>query len=291
MESAGYISDQEAEAADAAPLGVQRQRLLRAPPRAVRLRLRQERADQTLRPRGRRAGGLKVYTSIDLKLQEAARAGDRANLSLRPIAPPRRSPPSTRPTATSSRWPPPRPTAQTVFNYAAQSHRQPGSIFKVTVLMAALREGIDPDSTYYASKTAGAGWLPRLSDLRGRRPTATPTRQHEPHARDARVRQHGLRAAVADVDAGGGAPGGLRHGHHARSSTPTTPRRSAASRYGVSPLEMANAFATSRDGGCRNTATAITKVVHRGRPRRPARQDQAQADVHRRRGRARRSRR
>jgi penicillin-binding protein 1A len=33
-------------------------------------------------------------------------------------------------------------------------------------------------------------------------------------------------------------------------------------RYGVSPLEMANAFATVSSGGWRNTATALTKVIH-----------------------------
>ena len=32
-------------------------------------------------------------------------------------------------------------------------------------------------------------------------------------------------------------------------------------KYGVSPLEMADAYATIADGGWRNTPTAITKVV------------------------------
>ena len=32
------------------------------------------------------------------------------------------------------------------FNLAAQGHRQPGSTFKVMVLMAALRRGVDPET-------------------------------------------------------------------------------------------------------------------------------------------------
>ena len=42
--------------------------------------------------------------------------------------------------------------ADRTFNLAAQGHRQPGSAFKTMVLTAAIRQGIDPDSTYYTSK-------------------------------------------------------------------------------------------------------------------------------------------
>ena len=35
------------------------------------------------------------------------------------------------------------------FNYAWQAHRQPGSSFKTFVLTTAIKQGIDPDSTYY----------------------------------------------------------------------------------------------------------------------------------------------
>ncbi len=38
------------------------------------------------------------------------------------------------------------------FNLAAQGRRQPGSTFKTFVLTAAIKQGIDPYSTYYASK-------------------------------------------------------------------------------------------------------------------------------------------
>ena len=38
------------------------------------------------------------------------------------------------------------------FNLAAQGHRQPGSTFKTFVLTTAIKQGIDPYSTYYVSK-------------------------------------------------------------------------------------------------------------------------------------------
>ena len=38
------------------------------------------------------------------------------------------------------------------FNLAAQGHRQPGSTFKTFVLTTAIKQGIDPYSTYYTSK-------------------------------------------------------------------------------------------------------------------------------------------
>ena len=47
-----------------------------------------------------------------------------------------------------------------MFNYATQGHRQPGSTFKVIDLMAAVRMGIDPNTTYYTSRHLTPGWLP-----------------------------------------------------------------------------------------------------------------------------------
>ena len=38
------------------------------------------------------------------------------------------------------------------YNLAAQGRRQPGSTFKVMVLMTALRKGMNPASTTYTSK-------------------------------------------------------------------------------------------------------------------------------------------
>jgi penicillin-binding protein 1A len=97
-----------------------------------------------------REGGLKVYTTIDPRLQR------NANKAINDILPYRTDPAaaivSVEPgtgairamTAIVRK-------AKNEFNLAAQSARQPGSTFKTFVLASAIEKGIDPDSTYYTS--------------------------------------------------------------------------------------------------------------------------------------------
>jgi penicillin-binding protein 1A len=98
-----------------------------------------------------RRGGLRIHTTIDPKMQDEARdainqyyadpagpssaivAVDPANGKIRAMA-------------SSGTY------GERRFNLAAQGHRQPGSAFKTFVLTAAIRKGIDPDSTTYTSK-------------------------------------------------------------------------------------------------------------------------------------------
>jgi penicillin-binding protein 1A len=97
-----------------------------------------------------RQGGLKVYTTIDPRLQRLA------NKAIREILPYKTDPaaaivsvePGTgaiRAMTTVVR------SAGNQFNLAAQSARQAGSTFKTLVLASAIERGIDPDSTYYTS--------------------------------------------------------------------------------------------------------------------------------------------
>ncbi len=98
-----------------------------------------------------RRGGLKVHTTIDPKTQDLAR--DAINSYYGDPAGPGSAIVSIDPTngkikamASSGTYKDRR------FNIAAQGQRQPGSAFKTMVLTAAVRQGIDPDSTYYTSK-------------------------------------------------------------------------------------------------------------------------------------------
>ena len=98
-----------------------------------------------------RRGGLKIFTTIDPVMQESARAainayyGDPAGPASAIVAiDPRTG--KIRAMASSGSY------DDRNFNLAAQGHRQPGSAFKTMVLTAAVRKGVDPDSTTYTSK-------------------------------------------------------------------------------------------------------------------------------------------
>jgi penicillin-binding protein 1A len=105
-----------------------------------------------------REGGLKVYTTIDPRLQRLA------NKAMRDILPYRSDPasaivsvePGTGAIRAMTAWIPNndknlQPRTRNQFNLAAQSSRQAGSTFKTFVLASAIEQGIDPDHTYYTS--------------------------------------------------------------------------------------------------------------------------------------------
>src|SRR4051794_7310637 len=97
-----------------------------------------------------RQGGLSVTTTIDLKLQQAARRAIAGRLAgVGPSAAIVSIDPKTgyiRAMASSASY------KDAKFNLAAQGHRQPGSTFKVMALMTDVRKGISPESTTYVSK-------------------------------------------------------------------------------------------------------------------------------------------
>jgi penicillin-binding protein 1A len=273
MVDAGYISQSEADAAATAPLGVHRSDYYAH---------RREQfffdyvRKELIRRYGRRVvkqGGLKVYTTINLRFQEVARQAiqDHVGYAGAPSAALATVDPANGhilAMASSATYGP------TIFNYASQSHRQPGSTFKVIDLMAAVRMGIDPDSTSYVSRHLTPGWLPQAP---------TWEVQTDSHSYSGSISlTRALPASDNTVFAQLGADIGPEKVRQAAYDMGITSHLDAyyaeaigGLRYGVSPLEMANAFATVSDGGWRNTVTAITKVVHPdgtvddlGRPRR-----------------------
>ncbi len=98
-----------------------------------------------------RKGGLKAYTTIDPELQERAQEAVDSCSVCYPEGGPAAGLASVNPKtgeivalASTEGY-----DSESEFNYAWQAHRQPGSSFKTYVLTTAIKQGIDPASTYY----------------------------------------------------------------------------------------------------------------------------------------------
>ncbi len=205
-------------------------------------------------------GGLKVYTTIDLNKQRLARE------AIAKVLDEREDPASAIVTidphdghieamAESERY------ENSQFNLAAQGRRQAGSTFKAIVLADALSRGIDPNSTYYLSHTLAPGWLPGYPEYEVKTFEGTSLNQSM-NLVTATLRSDNTVYAQLAADLGEQTVTEMAY-----KMGVTTHLESIASealgglKYGVTPLEMANVYATLADGGWRNTPIAITKVV------------------------------
>jgi penicillin-binding protein 1A len=208
-----------------------------------------------------REGGLKVYTTIDPRLQRLA------NKAIRDILPYRTDPAaaivSVEPGTGAIR-------AMTAvvrnagnqFNLAAQSARQAGSTFKTFVLASAVEQGVDPNSTYYTS-------APFTCNLA---PWCDPAKPWEVHTYDntyngsesitrATLQSDNTVYAQLTLDVGPRYVWQMAH----RLGVHLTPDKPVASiglgSLAVSPLDMAAAYATFPAMGVYAKPMAITKVV------------------------------
>jgi penicillin-binding protein 1A len=205
-------------------------------------------------------GGLKVYTTIDLHKQLQARQAILANEGQPgdPAAALVSIDPSTGrilAMATSSTY------DQTNFDYATQSHRQTGSAFKVFVLMAMIHDFQgDPDQTYYDSHELLPGWLPGYPDYHVQ--TAEHSYLGDVSVTKATTLSDNTVYAQLDADVGPDKVAQMAHEMGITSHLDGLPAEGIGGlRVGVSPLEMADAYATIADGGVHHRPTAITKVV------------------------------
>lgn len=209
-----------------------------------------------------RNGGLKAYTTIDPDLQQKAQeAVDNYCYVCYPEGGPAAGLASVDPDtgaivalASTEGY-----ADESQFNYAWQAHRQPGSSFKTIVLAAAVKEGIDPATTYYdgsSPKTleipGGGTWTVNNSEGDGggteNLESATWHSVNVVYAQldldvgpenvTEMARELGIEAPLQSVPAEG--IGGLG--------------------IGVTPLEMADAYATIANGGVHHDPTAVSKV-------------------------------
>jgi penicillin-binding protein 1A len=205
-----------------------------------------------------RQGGLKVYTTVFPELQEAARAAIENNLyySTDPSAAVVSIDPRTgfvRAMASSGAY------QDQQFNLAAQGHRQPGSAFKTFALTTAIRKGIDPDSTYYTSKPLDLS-LPEW----GQWEVATYGESYSGtiSLHEATLHSDNTVYAQLALDLGPQSVADTAREMGIATNLDGIPAETLGGlRLGVSPLEMANAYATLASYGMHNEPIAIRKVV------------------------------
>jgi penicillin-binding protein 1A len=205
-------------------------------------------------------GGLKVYTTIDLRKQQEAvsailaheggagqpAAGlatvDPANGHILAIA-------------SSSSY------SQTSFDYATSAHRQPGSSFKVFALMTLIHDyNGDPNSTYYNSHFLAPGWLP--ADPTWEVHTAEETYQGDINITKATIVSDNTVFAQLAADLGWNKLDQTAYAMGITTHLDGNPSEVIGGlRLGVTPLEMADAYATLANGGSHYPTTIIDKVV------------------------------
>ncbi len=200
-----------------------------------------------------RLGGLEIHTTIQPKLQTLAREA----IAAHPVSSAAAALVSTDTQtgeilamASSTNY----ETDQ--FNLAAQGERQPGSAFKPFALTAAVEQGIDPDSTYYAAPStitltpcdgcppwtvSGGGGTMNLRSATANSINTVFAQLVLDIGADAMVETAKKMGITAEL---GGYPaevlGGLTRG--------------------VSVLQMSNAYATLANGGVHHEPTAISRV-------------------------------
>jgi penicillin-binding protein 1A len=208
-----------------------------------------------------REGGLKVFTTIDPRLQR------NAIKAINDILPYRTDPaaaivsvvPGTGAiramTAVVRR-------AKNQFNLAAQSARQPGSTFKTFVLASAVEKGVDPDSTYYTSAPFTCVVRPWCSEAK---PWDVHTYDNTYKGTESVTRgtlqSDNTIYAQLTLDVGPSYIWNMAR----RLGVRMTPNKPVASiglgTLAVSPLDMAAAYATFPAMGIYAKPMAITKVI------------------------------
>ena len=205
-------------------------------------------------------GGLKVYTTIDLNKQRLARKAI-AEVLNEPEDPasaivtidPHNG--DIEAMAESESY------EKSQFNLAADGHRQPGSTFKAIDLADALSRGIDPNSTYYLSHTLAPGWLPGYPTYEVKTFEGTSLNKSLNLVNATLASDNTVYAQLA-ADLGEQTVTQTAYKMGVKTHLSSFPAEALGGlTLGVTPLEMADVYATLADGGWRNSPIAITKVV------------------------------
>jgi penicillin-binding protein 1A len=227
------------------------------------------------------SGGLKVYTTIKPRLQQAAQSAVDSCSVCYSGGGPASALASVNPSngeivalASTQRY-----SLSSQFNFAAHAQRQPGSSFKVYDLTAAIKEGVDPDTTYYdgsSPKTletpGGSSWTVNNAEPGGGGTMALTQATWE--SVNVIFAQLGLDIGPDNIartayQMGITSPLGIKGAREIPCKIgpncfiPPADAIGGLS-VGVTPLEQAAAYATLASGGVQHDPTAIDKVVFPG---------------------------
>ncbi len=210
-------------------------------------------------------GGLKIYTTIDLRKQALADQAIANNYTTRAeqggpgvaaagLASVDPLDGHIEAIATSGNY------DQTKFDYATQAHRQPGSSFKVFALMTLIHDYHgDPNDTFYNSHLLTPGWL--AADPTWEVHTAEDSYQGDISITKATVLSDNTVFAQLAADLGWTKLDKMAHAMGITSPLDANPAEVIGGlRVGVTPLEMADAYGTIANGGTHIPATIIGKV-------------------------------
>ena len=225
-------------------------------------------------------GGLKVYTTIQPQLQAAAQSAVDSCSVCYPDGGPASALASVDPSngeivalASTQRY-----SENSQFNFAAHAHRQPGSSLKVYDLTAAIKQGIDPESTYYDGSSpatleipGGGSWEVNNAEPGGGTMPLTEATWDSVNVIFAKL---GLDVGPENIaktayDMGIVSPLGIKGPNEIPckgGSNCFIPPADAIGglSVGVTPLEQADAYATLASGGVHHDPTAIDRVVFPG---------------------------
>ncbi len=258
MADAGYITTEEAEASKAQGLGLNpsnRYTRIKEPFffNYVEAELIDRYGVNTVRQ-----GGLTVHTSIDPNLQAVAQSA--VDNQIATLGGPAGAMVSIDPSdgrivamASSGDF------SEEQYNLAAQGNRQPGSSFKPFVLATAVEQGIDPASTFYDSSSpkiiddgSYTGWEVNNSEGSGSGSMSL-----------AAATTSSVNVVYAQLGLDVGPENFVEMAHNLGITSPLNGYPAEALgglEIGVSPLEMANAYATFASGGVAHKATGVTSV-------------------------------
>ncbi len=259
MHRLGYISARELQSAQNEPLNVSQVVSTYTPPPApyfcdyITKLLRRTYGDQKVY-----RGGLRVYTTIDLNIQEIA---ERTLLKyLKPESGPDAAIVAIDPrTGYIKAMVGGKNYYKSQFNVAAEGGRQAGSAFKVFVLTRAMADGISPETTYDASSPKiirlpdGGKWVVRNYDGHG---SGSMT------IRTATIRSVNVVFAQLIMDVGPSRVADLAMKMGILREVESNPAIALGGlKNGVTPLDMASAYSTLANNGVHAIPRSIYKVT------------------------------